>query len=104
MVYDKSDKHATVYDSYNKEDASTSIESVSTENITKTYSIASKLNSMLTRPKNNSLCGTVRAVLSLYSRITQTTRYIKSCLKKANILPAQTNESVFEIAKTTPVI
>ena len=42
MVYDKSDKHTTIYDSYNVELASKYIKSVKLSNFTKIYSLANE--------------------------------------------------------------
>ena len=43
LVYDKSNKHAAIYDSYNLERASTFIQNVSIENVLHTYSVANVL-------------------------------------------------------------
>lgn len=43
LVFDKNDKHTTIYDSYNLERASNFIKKVSTENASNTYNAAKKL-------------------------------------------------------------
>ena len=43
IVFDKSNKHSTIYDSYNAEVASTLIQNVSIENVGNTYSVANEL-------------------------------------------------------------
>ena len=43
LVYDKSDKHSTVYNSYNSEVVSTIIKCASIENIANMYSVAIEL-------------------------------------------------------------
>ena len=42
LVYYKNDKHSTIYNSYNVKAASTSIQSVSIENVTNMYSVANE--------------------------------------------------------------
>lgn len=43
LVYDKSDKHNMIYDSYNVEKAATLIKSVGLENISESYSLTNQL-------------------------------------------------------------
>ena len=43
LVYDKSDQHQTIYDSYNVEVAATKIQSLTLENTTSTYSLTGGL-------------------------------------------------------------
>ena len=77
MVFDKSDKHATNYDRYNAEVASTSIQIVSMEIIMNLYSIAKELkfdvSDAIKKCANNLSRRTVRAALSLRSLITPPT-------------------------------
>ena len=44
LVFDKSDKHATIYDSYNAELASKYIKSVKLSNFTEIYSLTNEKN------------------------------------------------------------
>ena len=48
IVYDKSDKHSTIYDSYNIELAAKTIESVKLFNFTEIYRLKTKTNMTLT--------------------------------------------------------
>ena len=43
LVYDKSNKHAAIYDSNNLEQVSTFIQNVTKENVSNTYSVANEL-------------------------------------------------------------
>ena len=45
-VYDKSEKHLTIYDNYNLEKAATLIQSVALENFTEAYSLTIEKNMM----------------------------------------------------------
>ena len=44
LAYDKSEKHLTIYDSYNVEKAATLIQSVVLENFTEAYSLTNEKN------------------------------------------------------------
>ena len=57
IVSDKSNKHNTVYGSYNYELARTTIQSIEIENMTNTYSIGNKLkNNVSDDPEKCMLC------------------------------------------------
>ena len=48
LVYDKSDKHKTIYDSYNHELVAKTIKSIKLSNFTEIYSLTNKKNMMST--------------------------------------------------------
>ena len=48
IVPDKSDKHTTIYDSYNREIAAQLIKTLKLSNFTKIYSLTNKKNTVLT--------------------------------------------------------
>ena len=65
IVQDKSDKHTTIYDSYNRELAAQTIKTIKLSNFTEIYSLTNKKNTALTTSHknfyftNNLLLGTV---------------------------------------------
>ena len=99
IVYDKRDKHLTIYDSYNAECAAQLIKSVELANILENYSLTNtkRYNSTNSTQKNFSINSLLRGTVTaarLHRLLTTFTRgYIRNCLPKQNITKqALTNE------------